>query len=483
MASTIILTTGVPGSGKSYVRCACFLVDYFLLNSDGMHISNFPVNADAIADEVVRRSNLFKRGIFAKITAPFRRKHHRVTKEEILKRIVVIPEKVLQSWRNEESGPWDYFNGVDLTESHIAIDEIHNFIGASKSPYYINQWDEFLGEVRHRGCTFEGLTQDILSVDPILKNRAGVRMELVPADTLRDPFFHITLSDWYELKASFTGEIKKCVFEREYQMRFSRWACLRTHRFYLNQEYFKFYNSFNASLAEKESGAVDDKNRTPKYEFQRRTKLSLISWFVLKNFWSIVPKFFIAMICIWLFFFGGGVIALNFFMDTIGNIAKSNKKPTATQVQQSKSDKKQTSNQSSQTSPGPGQKGGQGTAPDHQSEHIEFINCKNYNVSKFKPENEIIIYAGDVLRTEADFKELKKELEELKRENAKGYMPVYFSDSGNKETILKNGLRIYETYEFSEGQFKGRKVKFVSLKDRYYQLDDDRIIRMHTADQ
>lgn len=472
MASTIILTTGVPGSGKSYVRCACFLVDYFLLNSDGLHVSNFPVNADLIADEVVRRSNLFKKGIFAKITAPFRRKHHRIIKEDILRRIVVIPDDVLQKWKREESGPWDYFNGADLTEAHIAIDEVHNFISSSKSPAYIQKWDEFLGEVRHRGCTFEGLTQDILSVDPILKNRAGIRLELVPADTLRDPFFHIALNDWYELKACFTGEIKKCVFEREYQMRFSRWACLRTHRFYLNQDYFKFYNSFNASLAEKASGDVNE-NRCPKYEFQRRSKLSLITWFCLKNIWSLFPRLIIFFFCIWLFLGGGFVWVIYGFTSGIGSISKANKKDIKVENKDFKESKisQKSVKSSEQVSSSPG------LESELKESVIEYKNVVEYDDERFDAQNWQIVRAGDIKQTVVEIKEIKRELEELKKENARGYTPVYFSEY---EIILKNGLRIYENYEFTEGQFKGKKVKFVSLKDRYYQLDDNHIVRMLT---
>lgn len=473
MASTIILTTGVPGSGKSYVRCACFLVDYFLLNSDGLHISNFPVNREEIAKEVVRRSNLFKSGFWAKITAPFRRKQHHITVEDILKRIIVIPDSILQSWRNEQSGPWNYFNGVELTESHIALDEIHNFISPTKSVEYLKKWDEFLGEIRHRGCTFEGLTQDILSVDPILKNRAGIRLELVPADTLRDPFFHITMSDWYELKACFTGEIKKCVFEREYQMRFSRWACLRTHRFYLNQDYFKYYNSYNASLSEKESGEVNE-NRCPKYEFQKRTKLSLVTWFCLKNIWTLAPRLIIFFFCIWLFFFGGFVIVLHGFMSGIGSISKANKKDVKIEKQVNNSSVKPIDSKDKKVST-PGQQ-----KQEVVQESLIYKNMTEYDNDRLCPEVFYLVYGGDIHKSSEDFKEIKKELEELRKENAKGYAPVFFNEH---EVFLKNGLRVYENYEFIEGQFKGKKVKFVSLKDRYYQLDDNHIIRMSAINQ
>ena len=145
--SVIMLTTGVPGCGKTYVRAARFLVDDFLINTRGVHYSNFPLNVDVIADEVSRKMSR-KFGIFGL-------KNRKVTPEDIKKRIVVIPDEVLQSWRMERSGPWDYFAGVNLKYAHIAIDEIHNFLSPLSSLEYVQAWNDFLGEVRHRGCTFE----------------------------------------------------------------------------------------------------------------------------------------------------------------------------------------------------------------------------------------------------------------------------------------------------------------------------------------
>jgi hypothetical protein len=473
MASTIIVTTGVPGTGKTYIRCARFLVDDFLIHTNGIHYSNFPVFSDVIAKEVARRSNLFKSGYWAKITAPFRLKQHTVTEQEIRDRIKVIPDHVLQAWKNEQSGPWEYFQGVDLKYCHIAIDEIHNFIPAvGGNIEYIKKWADFLGEVRHRGCTVEALTQSYKQVNECLMSRCGLRYELIPAEDLRDPFFNIQMADWYQLKAGFLGTYHKTVFEKEKQLRSERWILLHTRRFLITPDYFQYYNSYNASLQEKENGEVNE-NRAPLMEYQKRTKLSLVTWFCLKNIWTLAPRVVIFFFCVWLFFFGGFVYVLHGFMSGIGQISKSQKKTSQVDSKQGLKSSDKTKSKAS-AAPGAGQEKEQQPV----KEQIEFINCKNYNVSKFQPENEIIIYAGDVLKTEAEFKELKKELEELKRENAKGYVPVYFSDSNNNEIILKNGMRVYENYEFSEGQFKGKKVKFISLKDRYYQLDDNRIIRM-----
>ena len=204
--SVIILTTGVPGCGKTYVRAARFLVDDFLINSHGVHISNFPLNREEIAREVSARMK--RRSFFYKL-------RHKVSEADIFNRLEIIPDDVLQSWKREESGPWEYFAGRNLKYAHIALDEVHNFVSEHSSEAFIKRWDEFLGEVRHRGCTFEALTQDIHQVPKELQGRAAIRLELVNAEDFRDPFFKIRMGDWYELKAAFTGDFHKTVFEVE----------------------------------------------------------------------------------------------------------------------------------------------------------------------------------------------------------------------------------------------------------------------------
>ena len=151
--STVILTTGVPGSGKSYVRCARFLYDDFLRNCSGIHYSNFPVNVDYISDTLHKNRRFGLLGSFLK---------HRPVSEDYARRIKVIPSDVMLSWRRHESGPWDYFKGVDLRYCHIAIDEIHEICTSDMPPDIFAQWDEWIGTIRHRGCTIEGLTQDKL---------------------------------------------------------------------------------------------------------------------------------------------------------------------------------------------------------------------------------------------------------------------------------------------------------------------------------
>jgi hypothetical protein len=108
--SVITLTTGPAGSGKTYVRCARFLVDEWLPERSGVHYSNFPVFREKVAEFVAKKLGK--------------------TAEEYLDRIQIIPESVLNGWVSGQSGPWDYFKDKNLDGCHIAIDECHNFCGA-----------------------------------------------------------------------------------------------------------------------------------------------------------------------------------------------------------------------------------------------------------------------------------------------------------------------------------------------------------------
>ena len=240
--STICITTGVPGCGKSYVRCARFLYDNFLPNSKGVHYSNFPVNAEVIADTLCKS----KSGFFSRL---FRRS--RYDYNSLLNRVVRIPEDVILSWRNFSSGPWEYFKGKDLRYAHIAIDEIHEICRSDMPEDVFSKWDEFLGTIRHRGCTIEGLTQDISLVSKCFVTRCSLRYELIPCEDLRDPFFKIPMSDWYQLKASFTGEFHKTVFQLEFMKQGNgRFKKVDTRRFLIEPFYFPFYYSYSACLSE-----------------------------------------------------------------------------------------------------------------------------------------------------------------------------------------------------------------------------------------
>lgn len=314
--SVILITTGAPGTGKTYIRCARFLVDEFLINSSGTHYSNFPVNVDAVADAVHLKFTSKMGGWLSRHV--FRRSVPSL--ESIKSRIVIIPDDVIQSWRSEVSGPWDYFTGKDLTYSHVAIDEIHELIHSSSSPEYLKKWDDFLGTIRHRGCNFEGLTQDIARVDRCFTGRAAIRQVLVSCDDMRDPFFKIRVSDWCELKACFTGQFHKSVFLEEFSKQGSgRWKKSHTEKYYITPDYFGYYNSFSANHLEKDLDKSVNDDRAPLYQYQQRTKLGLVFWFLSRNLFSLSWRFFLWGFFLWLTLFGGLSFLINRFFETARN--------------------------------------------------------------------------------------------------------------------------------------------------------------------
>lgn len=426
--ATIILTTGVPGCGKTYVRAARFLVDDFLVNTKGIHISNFPLNIASISETVSEKINK-NRGFFG----IFRK---RVTSDDIAKRLQIIPDDVLLSWRDGSSGPWDYFNGVDLKYCHIAIDEIHNFINARTSPDVLKKWDDFLGEIRHRGCTFEGLTQDFDQVDKVLSGRASIRLELIPGEDLRDPFFKIRMSDWYELKASFLGSYHKTVYMYEQRKSGSRWRVNHTSRFLITPDYFKFYNSFNASLQEKENGASSDEGRAVEYEYQRRSRFSLFLWFIRRNFFTLFIRISLAVFLFWLCFFGG----LNFFIRSWLSLSSSMARSNSRASSVSPASPGSPASPASPASPG-------------------------------SPLNEVS--SQPISKEERKEALLKKELQEL------GFKPGMFFDG---KCWLRNGIRIYEGFKFNNkekhGIFYGKSVKSINSIERNYVLDDGTSVDM-----
>ena len=89
-------------------------------------------------------------------------------------------------------------------------------------------------------------------------------------------------------------------------------------------EYFKYYNSFSASLSEKADG-VQDENRAPLYEYQKRSRLSLLFWFCRRNFLSLFFRFSFVILFLWIAFFGGFSFLFDGFISYMNSSVKSNK--------------------------------------------------------------------------------------------------------------------------------------------------------------
>jgi len=274
--AVVIFTTGAPGTGKTYSRCARFLWDYWLPNEKGVHWSNFPV-----------------------VIEKFLTKY-----PDAEKRIKIIPKDVLDSWAAGESGPWDYFHDKDISGAHIAIDEIHNYMRKTGKGVVAltRKWELWLGEIRHRGCTVEFLSQDPQKVNKCVEQHAAVRILLVNSDDRRDPLFGILLGDIYQLKAAFVGEYETTIWQSEERRINGKWVRADMSRFTLEPRYFVLYDSFNTP----QSGGV--KANGKQYEFQKRGRVGCVRWFLWRNWWRLLTRFALVAVVLW-FLIGGGIPA------------------------------------------------------------------------------------------------------------------------------------------------------------------------------
>src|SRR5947209_537323 len=93
----IIGTTAPAGSGKTYRPCAHYLYEEWLPGAGRTHWSNFPVKVDELLGAYAERAG--------------------VPVPSLQDRVKLIPAEVLATWTGDrpQSGPWDFFNGVDLT--------------------------------------------------------------------------------------------------------------------------------------------------------------------------------------------------------------------------------------------------------------------------------------------------------------------------------------------------------------------------------
>lgn len=304
MRSVIQFTTAPAGTGKSYRRCAWYITMKWLPEAKGVHYSNFPVRFDDWEDEEGKA----RKGMVSYLKGKF-------TEEEVRERVKVLDDEIIQGWRNDglmkdqqPRGPWEYFEEIDLSGAHIAIDEIHNFCGSNSHTRVKQRWQQWLGEIRHRGATVEGISQHEDKVAKEFKNEAELRLDLVACATRRDPYFKIELYYWYQLFAKARGEWKATVAEIESRRVKGRWKETTEDKFKFEEALFDVYDSFSAPIAGGGAGGTD------KLPWERYNWTSLLLWFGRSNFERLVPRIAVAVLGCWVFFGGGGTFLLGKFM-------------------------------------------------------------------------------------------------------------------------------------------------------------------------
>lgn len=241
-----------------------WVADDFLVNRSGPHYSNFPINVDAMADYCQRV--------------------HGLDPESVRDRLRFIPPEVLEEWRAEQGGPWEFFadreDGTNpLDSSHVAIDEAHVYLprGSKGGTQWRKDWEGWLGTIRHRGCTVEFLTQDDSKVATEITAHCERRIVLSSGGHHRFPLLGVRFSDLYQLAAKVTGKYRRLILVDDQQRKGSKWETVASVPRVLSGQYFGLYESYNAT----EHG--DSGSRGEPLEWERFGWVRFAKWFLKRN--------------------------------------------------------------------------------------------------------------------------------------------------------------------------------------------------------
>lgn len=427
--STIILTTGQPGSGKSYTRVKWLVTD-FLPNETGVFITNLPLNREKIAADLAVRLGR--------------------DEKHFLDRMIVIPMDELRTWENLQNAtkddlkkqrenrsfiPFEYFKSFELKNAHICIDEFHLYFSTS-SPLPLRQcWNDFFAEIRKLGCTFEAVTQDLSLIPKDFVGKVGTRYDHLPFGNTRDPFFHIPMADWYELRTGFTGasEQKMAVVEYIKTTSFTggvKWKQQAAEKFNIEADIYQYYNSYQRNDTGEVGGRV-----TPGQRLGRK----VVFWFLRRNFPRIFFFLLVVGLCIW-FFLGGGMLwSMSQFIGLMGRFQKANTEKKAVPA---------------------------APAPVGRSVSVSGGRVVETPISAPDPRAAAAVAA---MRQASGMYQVEPE------PDLSSCAPVLFFDGS---VWLKNGLKITIGYKFTQGVLNGCTVQKIDLEDRYFQLDDGRIVTM-----
>lgn len=239
--TSVILTTGRPGSGKTYVRGA-LLVDE-LLREKYQIVTNVPLSREYY-------SGAIESGELTLID--------------------------IESWRSGEFGPWDYVagynhegdtvipDGVVLRKRYFLIDEFHR-IWTDTNELRSHRWKRYSGEIRHYHHQMEFLTQDEMKIP--IDVRRDVGNELCFTSEQDVVVFGVSVYDIMQLLSALSGRlISRCYMD--VYLRGSRKRKKQTRRIYVfDKRVFSRYSSFSQVIAHP-------------YE---KGRLNTIWWFLKRN--------------------------------------------------------------------------------------------------------------------------------------------------------------------------------------------------------
>lgn len=452
--SVVTCTVGPAGSGKSFRRCAHFIINEFLPEHDGVHWSNFPLGT--VPDDHSYPPE-YEGETFIDRIANRAAAMHGLDEEKLHSRIQMIPQEELKRWETGESGPWDFFEGKNLQDAHIAIDEIHNFLDPQAPQKQKQAWRQWLGEIRHQGATVEFISQSDQKIAIELRRESAMLIELQNTETLRDPVFRIELGDWYELRAMllrrYSSGVQETVSRSAVKGRGSR---ISRKYFVLDPWYFQFYDSYSKP----QKGG--NKGRAQRRQWQRRNPLSLLAWFVGRNMPKLAPRFALVAVLAWVLLFDGGRVVMGWMFERAQTWGERSASaiPEATAKGGDRSRASSTGTRSS----------------------VEIQRASVTLADALDQSQDAVILAElfEALRVrynrlDEDHQILKAQHDELLDQVRSLSALVAVTDRG---VTLRSGY----TYQLGEpidyGEYSGRKITAIDTKRRTAKLDDGTVLRL-----
>jgi len=190
---------------------------------------------------------------------------------------------------------WEVSNAV------IILDEAHNFCGSKHPKAARRAWQDFCGELRHRGASIVFVTQAISKLAAEVVEEAGKRQALVDVEEERDPFFGIQFYYWYQLRAKFVGEYISGFMRIDFRDIDGKKSKRSGVEFVTRRpEIFELYDSASAPEAGGQSSSVETHG-----EWSKRSWPSLLRWFVWHNVERFAKPLAVVAAFVIVFLFGG----------------------------------------------------------------------------------------------------------------------------------------------------------------------------------
>lgn len=250
---------------------------------------------------------------------------------DVSHQIRLIPADVLKDWRDYKGGgPWIWLDDEDLSGCRVILDEAHNYAPRTGAQHKAREWQQFCGELRHRGASVLFVTQHPAKLAREIINECGIRFALVNCEAERDPFFGIELRYWYELRAKLTGSYVAAFAKIELRdIDGSKSKRSNVERFARDPEIFKLYDSFSAPQAGGHGATLEHVR-----EFSRRGWVSLLWWFGSRNASRFVRPAFVSVAVVLLITKGHLVFGLlvDSFTSTVTPAQKDRSRPAIEQT-------------------------------------------------------------------------------------------------------------------------------------------------------